>query len=263
MGKCLPLRYRSCWNACPGSGLQQSRRVWMCPSWVLAWLFHLFYVSVPFPSWVTRPDLVTCTSDVSCDSSTTSPWSLREGSLCPVAWGAWTSGWGHISILWGWVFLWHSINTHLNYSTFGGFSVVSPFTREKKVGLVNDITKRGSALSTLTDPSCQGTITRCPMAVEVEVQTHASENHGPGEKWEVQRSEAPGSHESGLETLGGEELDAVRQRQQLPSLYEASPQKSWTSCWWWHILEDLGRCNIRQILSCCCLLLCQGIALNT
>jgi len=87
---------------------------------------------------------------------------------------------------------------------------------------VNDIAKQDSPLSTLTNPTCQGIITRYRMAMEVEVQTHAGENESTGEKQEVWRSEAPDSHKSGLEALSDEELDPVRQRQQLPSLNEAS-----------------------------------------
>lgn len=58
MGKCLSTHYRSkyrlkclSWLLCPAKQ--------MCPSWVFIWLFDLLYVSVPFPSWVTRPGLVT------------------------------------------------------------------------------------------------------------------------------------------------------------------------------------------------------------
>lgn len=78
MDKCLPMHFRSCWNACPGSGVQQSWSVLGNSSWVLVWLLHFFCESVHFASWAARPDLVTCISAVSCDSFTTSPCSLEK-----------------------------------------------------------------------------------------------------------------------------------------------------------------------------------------
>lgn len=78
MDKCLLMYFRSCWNACPGSGVQQSWSVLKSPSCVLVWLFHLFCESLHFAIWVTRPDLVTCISAVCCDSSITSPCSLEQ-----------------------------------------------------------------------------------------------------------------------------------------------------------------------------------------
>lgn len=77
MDKCLPMHFGPCWNACPGSGVQQSWSVLRSSSWVLIWLFHLFSESVHFGSWA-RPDFMTCTSAVSCDSSTISPCSLEQ-----------------------------------------------------------------------------------------------------------------------------------------------------------------------------------------
>lgn len=168
MDKCLPY-YRSCWNVCPASRVQRSRWASVCPSWVSSWLFHLFYESVPFPARVTTPEAVTCTSDVPCVFSTTSPCSAGEGPLCRTAWGAQTSRWGHIDKLTGWVFWWHTVNTDLSYFPVEGLSVVSSFTSGKKTCLVNGRAKQGSSLSTLTCPTCQGTITRCHMAAEVEV----------------------------------------------------------------------------------------------